>query len=70
MRLRRHQRHARDVPAWPCQVCDKTCFNGVGDDCDNGNVPRRLLCGANSKISTSDDDIDPRFDQFRGKFRN
>jgi hypothetical protein len=64
VRLRRHQRHTRDVPAWPCQACDKTCFDGVGDDCDNGNVPRRLLCGARAWCVESNEDIDLCHDQF------
>src|SRR5262245_4124631 len=37
---------------------------------DDWNCRGRLLCGANSKISASHNDIGSRFNQFRRKFRN
>jgi hypothetical protein len=37
---------------------------------EDRNCRGRLLCGANAEIPTGRNDIDPRFDQFRRKFRN
>jgi hypothetical protein len=39
----------------------------IGDP-ENRNRQRRLLCGANSRISGGQDDINAGFDQLRGKF--
>ena len=51
-------------PPGRAKLAIRSCFDGVGDDCDNGNIPRRLLCGARAWCVESNEDVDLCRDQF------
>src|SRR5262249_8788798 len=64
----RHQRHAGNVPAWPCQASNYAGFDRVGRDDDNGDFTCCLLCGQCAGNVERHDYIDLEPDQLRRKF--
>ena len=58
VRLCCHERHACDVPARARQACDSSCFDRIGDNCNNGNIARRSLRGACAWCVERDEDVD------------